>query len=105
MDAKLRFSVTVVQFYGQLGPGYSFDLAFKDLETNKVYEGLFWYPEDERIEPAMVLENAALEEQYIDNFRAHPHFKDYLEMVVKNMPEKTLLKEEVNKLKGDSNEI
>jgi hypothetical protein len=105
MATNLRFSVSVVQFYGKFGPGYSFDLAFKDLETNKVYEGLFWYPEDENVEPAMVLEADALEEAYKDNFKMHPHFKDYLEIVVKAMPERSTIQAEVDKNKGGSSEV
>lgn len=105
MMADLRFTVSVVQFYGRFGPGYSFDLAFKDKESNKVYEGLFWYPEDDRVQPAMVLEKAALEEQYQDNFVAHPHYKDYLEIVLKQMPQKSEIEAELNKNKGDSREV
>ena len=105
MMSNLRFTVSVVQFYGKFGPGYSFDLAFKDMVTNKVYEGLFWYPEDDRVQPAMVLEADALEETYKDNFSAHPNYKDYLEIVLKSMPEKSLIQAEVDKNKGGSGEV
>lgn len=105
MTTKLRFNITVVQFYGKFGPGYSFDLAFQDCDTKKVYEGLFWYPEDDKVEPAMVLENDAMDEAYKDNFTMHPNYKDYLEIVLNSMPSKKELEDEHVKKSGGSDEI
>lgn len=99
MEHKLQYLISVVQFYGKLGPGYSFDIAFKDPNTNRVYEGLFWYAEDDRVESALVLEDEALEEKYRSNFKAHPDYKSYLEMLIKMMPEKKILESESKKIK------
>jgi len=99
VEVNLKYLISVVHFYGKLGPGYSFDVAFKDRETSKLYEGLFWYSENDKIESALVIENEALEEIYKDNFKKHPDYKKYLEQIVKMMPEKSILEVESKKLK------
>lgn len=99
MEQKLQYLISVVQFYGKLGPGYSFDVAFKDSNSNRVYEGLFWYSEDDRVESALVLEDEALEEKYRGNFKSHPDYKTYLEELIKKMPDKKILESESKKIK------
>lgn len=105
MQSNLLYTVTVVQFYGLLGPGYTFDLAFQHKESNKVYEGLFWYPMDDTVQAAMVLEANALNDPYKDNFLAHPHYQDYLLLVMQQMPTKEQLQAEVAKKSGGVDEI
>lgn len=99
VEQDLQYLISVVQFYGKLGPGYSFDVAFKDPKSNRVYEGLFWYAEDNRVESALVLEDEALEEKYRGNFKTHPDYKKYLDVLIEKMPDKKILESESKKIK------
>ena len=92
MNNILKYQTYIVSLGEKLGPGYTINIAFKDLETNKVYEGLYWLPEDEKIQEALVVEDAALEEKYHGQFSQHPHYISYIEAITKQIDRSEIFK-------------
>ena len=92
MENSLKYQPYIVSLGEKLGPGYTINVAFKDKESNKVYEGLCWLPEDEKYEVALAIEDAALEEKYHGQFSQHPDYILYIKAITKQIDRSEIFK-------------
>ncbi len=92
MESILKYQTYIVGLGEKLGPGYTVNVAFKDSDSNQVYEGLCWLPEDEAVQAALAIEDAALEEKYRGQFSQHPHYISYIEAITKQIDRSEIFK-------------